>query len=324
MPEIKKMGVKMAKSGWDDLRKIAGERGRNGLSTGNAFSVGVKREVVPAHIQELADSIKPVKTAAFSKGAAFQKKYNIEGDTATLTPAMFGDAFAQTGIMNNLKKCGVKKINILSDDVDMVFEIFEAAKNAAEWENIPYINTRDIVTFGVVQAAALNGKVIIHNGREIAGFLRVNSTNTALAKVGTDRNNATFHTSDWGKMGIVNAKSIFNDSATVEEAAFHFKTRGGLRLNHLFENRDGVIQSLEVGKLLYPDLLQKYGVNFDSLRKIQIQHVAAAISSTKATAQDQLISDVFKEVAHGYALYSSTNFNVAPVAVLIPPKKTLG
>src|SRR3989338_1359091 len=299
----------MAKSNGDGMRM------GNAFSGGNAFSM----------LAQSVTTSPPPKSNNSPKVKTRADKYNIKDGEATLTPTQFDEAFACSGKIGLLRKEGVKKINISSSNVvNMVFEIFETTTPASEWQDAPYIHSQDIITFGVVQAAASNQKVIIHNDREIAGFLRVHQTAPDLAKLGAKRNEDSRFTDNRGKIGIINATSVFKDDESITKALSHLKTSGGLRLFHIFETASGTSQAVEIGKLVGMDSLKKHRVDPSNLRRISTHDIMTALPSTKARTPNQLMIEVFKDARGECALYSSEDFNPFPVAVFVPPKKTLG
>ena len=210
----------------------------------------------------------------------------------------------------------------------MVFEYSETTGTAEEWADAPYINSQDIITYGVAQAVALNEKVIIHNDRDVVGFLSVRKTDAALAKIGANRNENPLYVDNRGKIGLINAMSVFKDSASIGEAVSHSKASGGLRLYHIFETASGTCQSLEIGRLLDLDSLKKKHIDLSNLRRISTEAIITALSSEEPKTPDQLITSIFKDARRGYALYlsehSPEDCSPFPVAALIPLKKTLG
>lgn len=315
---------------WDQLHKMAGSTTRpssSGMSIRGARDAGVTKDYTPAHIQRLADSIKPVDAPAqpAPKKSPLIKKYNIEGDTATTTPELFRTMFTdKSSAIAKLKDLGVRKINITSFDVDMVFEFFDEMAVPKTSKDTAYTQTRDIMVHGVVQAAGMDKQIVIQHMNGVVGYLTVERTNEVIAKVGANRDKSSFYTTEWGKMGEISGAAIFKDSETVRSAVFHYQSKGGVNLNHAFRNSANKFELLNIGHLFHPDQAERHGVDTKNMRKIQIQHVAGSILSTTATTPEQLMSDVFRDATNGYALYAATNFNVPPVAILVPPKKDLG
>lgn len=283
----------------------------DGIPTGNAFNA------FSMLAQNVTSSPNPELTGS-SKAKTRGGKYNIKGDEATLTPTQFDGVFASSGKIGLLRKEDVKKINISSSAVDMTFEIFETATPASEWRDAPYIHSQDSITYGIVQAAALNKRVIVYNVNDIVGFLSVTKTDPALAQLGANI------TDKRGKNEIINAMSVFKDDATIEQALPHAKACGGLRLHYIFQNASGTSQSHEIGKFLDWDSLKKHRADPSNLRKISAQDIITALSSAGDKTPSQLMTDLFDGARHGYALYSVANFNPEPVAFFIPPKKTPG
>lgn len=298
----------MAKSNGDGVRM------GNAFSGGNAFSM----------LAQSVTTSPPPKSTAASKVMTRGDIYNIKGSEATLTPEQFHDTFACSRKISLLKKDGVKKINISSSGVNMVFEPSETATNASEWQNAPYINSQDIITSGVIQAAAMNDRVIVHNNCNIVGFLRVYQTDPALAKLGTNGNSDALFTDNRGKIGIINATSVFKDDESITKTLSHLKASGGLRLFHIFETASGTSQAVEIGKLVGMDSIKKHRVDPSNLRRISTHDIMTAFPLTKAKTPNQLMIEVFKDARGECALYLSEDFNPFPVAVFVPPKKTLG
>ena len=324
----------MAKASiWDQLQNISGsttKTSRSGMSVRGAKQAGVTKDVMRPEIQALADSLQPPEeklTAGAKRTMAALKKYNIAGETATVSPEVFRELFAKTSTLALLKNKGVKMIKIQSTSVDMSCELLEPdTKYAGQWDDIPTLPARDVAIGGIARAAGLETKLVLKNRLGIVGLLHVHHTDQALAKLSGQSGQGKIHTTEWTGQG--NAMTIFRDSSTVSSAVYNVKKisgiEGGINLTHSFTTSAGQTKAAPIGTLFHPDRAAELDIDFNQLRKIQIQHVSRAIASSKANDHEKLVSDVFREAKNGYVLYSGTNYNDTPVAVFIPPKNNLG